>query len=257
MMKQSTHEQSIVAQFSKQAIPFTKLPGHLSAIQTLITISNADINDTVLDVACGPGLVACEFAPRVRHVEGIDITAAMIEQAQARQNRDRLQNMTWRVGTVDPLPYGSHCFSIVMTRYSFHHFIEPYRVFEEMTRVCGPGGRIMIADVVLSPSKVMAYDQMEKLRDPSHVHALVTGEVDTWFKTAGLYDCQQSHYTVDVELEAQLRASFPEAGGKQRLREMIIADIGKDRLGINVRHQGDSIGFSYPVSVYVGRKASS
>ena len=38
--------------------------------------------DDVLDVACGPGLVACALAPAARHVTGIDITPAMIEQAR-------------------------------------------------------------------------------------------------------------------------------------------------------------------------------
>lgn len=254
-MKQTPHERDIIHQFSKQAIPFADLPGHLSAMQTLVTMSNADINDTVLDVACGPGLVACEFAPRVRHVEGIDITTAMIEQAQTRQNRAGLKNITWRIGTVDPLPYDSNCFSIVMTRYSFHHFTDPHRVFEEMIRVCRPGGSIVIADVVLPPSKVAVYDRMETMRDPSHVHALARGEMDRWFRMAGLYDCQQSHYTVDVELEAQLRASFPETVGKQQLREVISSDIGKDCLGINVRRRGNDVWLSYPISIYAGRKA--
>ena len=37
--------------------------------------------DSVLDVACGPGMVACEFAKVAHHVTGIDITEKIIEQA--------------------------------------------------------------------------------------------------------------------------------------------------------------------------------
>jgi SAM-dependent methyltransferase len=39
--------------------------------------------DSVLDVACGPGLVVCAFAPLVRHATGIDVTPAMLERAGA------------------------------------------------------------------------------------------------------------------------------------------------------------------------------
>ena len=248
------HQEQIVYQFSKQAVPFAKLPGHLSAMQMLIELSNAHPEDTALDVACGPGLVACEFAPLVRHIEGIDITEAMIEQARKRQEVAGLKNVFWYIGTVDPLPYSDSRFSLVMTRYSFHHFLNPQQVLKEMIRVSCPGGRILVADVVLPPDKVAAYDRMEKMRDPSHVNALTTGDLDGWFSAAGLTECRRSGYTVDVELEAQLRASFPEPGNEARLREMIKADIGKDALGINARQHGGEIHFSYPISVYVGSK---
>jgi predicted TPR repeat methyltransferase len=35
-------------------------------------------------VACGPGLVACTLAEVARQVTGLDLTPAMIGQAQAR-----------------------------------------------------------------------------------------------------------------------------------------------------------------------------
>ena len=73
------HQATIVEQFSRQAIPFAKVPGHLDAIGLLLEISAVSRDDLVLDVACGPGLVACEFARTARQVTGIDITPAMIK----------------------------------------------------------------------------------------------------------------------------------------------------------------------------------
>lgn len=248
------HEEQIIDQFSKQAVPFAELPGHLDSMDLLMTISGAGAEDTVLDVACGPGLVACAFAPQVRHIEGIDITKTMIEQARQKQKDAGLNNATWRIGTVDPLPYNDESFSLVITRYSFHHFLHPQRVLKEMVRVCQPGGRILVADVVLRPEKAAAYDRMEKMRDPSHARALISGELARWFDSAGLTECRQSEYAVDVALEAQLHASFPDSGDDARLREMISGDIGKNALGINARRQNNAVFFSYPISVFVGRK---
>jgi 2-polyprenyl-3-methyl-5-hydroxy-6-metoxy-1,4-benzoquinol methylase len=38
--------------------------------------------DTVLDVACGPGLVVCAFAPYAGRVTGIDMTPATLDRAR-------------------------------------------------------------------------------------------------------------------------------------------------------------------------------
>ncbi len=49
-----------------------------SAFQLMLEAANVTAQDTVLDVACGPGLVSCAFAAKAEHVTGIDITPAMI-----------------------------------------------------------------------------------------------------------------------------------------------------------------------------------
>ena len=117
------HNQIIVEQFSQQAIPFAKKSGHSDSMHMLIEMSGVSGEDQVLDVACGPGLVACAFAPHARHVTGIDITPAMIEQARRLQDEKQLENLTWQVGDVLPLPFPGDSFSVVLTRYSLHHFL--------------------------------------------------------------------------------------------------------------------------------------
>jgi ubiquinone/menaquinone biosynthesis C-methylase UbiE len=109
------HQAKIIDQFSRQAIPFTQVPGHFDAMQILIKLSEVCQNDSVLDVACGPGMVACEFAKHAGHVTGIDITPAMIEQAEKRQKEQKLKNLTWSVGDAVPLPYADNSFSLVIS----------------------------------------------------------------------------------------------------------------------------------------------
>ena len=53
--KEQMHQAKIVEQFSRQAIPFTQVPGHFDAMQILIELSEVCRADSVLDVACGPG----------------------------------------------------------------------------------------------------------------------------------------------------------------------------------------------------------
>ena len=253
--KEQMHQASIIDQFSRQAIPFTQVPGHFDAMQILIKLSEVCQNDTVLDVACGPGMVACEFARHAGHVTGIDITPAMIEQAEKRQRELKLENLTWTVGDAVPLPYADNSFSLVITRYSFHHLLSPEKALSEMIRVCRPGGRVMVADVAMDSSKSEAYDRLEIMRDPSHTHALTHEEFAALFQHSGLLDCHQSAYGVDIELETQIRASFPNPGDEPKLRDMVTNDIGIDNLGINARREDEKVMYTVPIAVYVGRKS--
>lgn len=248
------HQADIVAQFSRQAIPFTQIPGHFDAMQILIELSGVFSDDRVLDVACGPGMVACAFARHAKQVSGIDITPAMIEQAQKRQQKQGLANLDWTVRKAVPLPYVDDTFSLVITRYSFHHMLSPKKTLAEMIRVCRPHGRVLVADVALAPEKSAAYDRLEIMRDPSHTHALTGDEFSELFRNSGLTDCRQSAYGVDIELESQLRASFPKPGDESVLREMITDDIGKDRYGIHARKEDGKVIYTVPISVFVGRK---
>ena len=251
---EQSHQAEIIDQFTRQAIPFTQVPGHLDSIQILIELSEVSIEDSVLDVACGPGLVVCEFAKHAGHVTGIDITPGMIDQAKKRQQDHGLNNVTLDVGSAVPLPYADNTFSVVITRYSYHHLLVPADALAEMIRVCKPGGRVLVADVAMESNKSSAYDRLEILRDPSHTHALTKDEFAELFQKSGLTDCRQTAYGVDIELEAQIRASFPREGDEPKLRQMITEDIGIDNLGINVRNESGKIVYTVPSAVYIGQK---
>ncbi len=251
------HKKTILDQFSKQAIPFAKLPGHMNGMQMLLEMASVTDTSTVLDVACGPGLVACEFATKAKHVTGIDITPAMVEKAQQLQKEKELSNLTWDTGNVIPLPYDDNYFSIVLTRYSFHHFRDPETVLAEMGRVCRPGGKVLVADPVLPDEKVDAYNHLEKLRDPSHTSALTFGHFEEILNRSGLIDLQRGNYKVDMELENQIEASFPNPGNDEKIREIFRNDIGADKLGVGTHYRGEEIHFAYPITIYVGQKPAN
>ena len=203
----------ILDQFTRQAVPFAEMHARDDAEIHQLLINTADItaNDDVLDVACGPGLVACEVAKVARHVTGIDLTPAMIEQARNRCHG--LANVSWTVGDAEQLPFPDERFSRVITRYSFHHCTNPKRVFREMLRVCS--GRVTVADVfTTSPEQAEAYDRLEKWRDPSHTHALQLTELEALFD--GMTDVRWEFYQYPVTVEGLLARSFPNPVGPMR-----------------------------------------
>ena len=185
-----THSDTIIDQFTKQAMPFSTAPGikDAQALRLIVDFSGAGADDTVLDVACGPGLVVCAFARVVRQATGIDLTPAMIERARAVQAEQGVSNVTWQVGDVLPLPFADASFSIVTSRFAFHHLPDPLAVLGEMKRVCTPGGKVMLVDLTASPDpeKAAAFHRMEVLRDPSHVRALTLAELQDLFACSAL-----------------------------------------------------------------------
>ena len=254
-MSSSSHRDLIVDQFTRQATPFSTARTIASedALRMLVTACGAGPDDTVLDVACGGGLVVCALAQGVRRAEGIDITPAMLERARQLAADKKLTNTSFRQGDVMSLPYPDASFSIVTSRFTFHHFQDPLAVLREMRRVCAPGGRIAVVDTDASadPAKAAEFNRMEVLRDPSHVRAMPGAELTSLFAAAGLPQPRHSSYELRDELENLLARSFPNPGDDDKIRALFRASLADDRLGIPVRAEGTTIHYAYPVAVLV------
>jgi SAM-dependent methyltransferase len=253
---QRTHNEQILDQFTKQAVPFAEKAEHSSEDTMRLTLETTGVtpSDTVLDVACGPGLVACAFANVARHVTGIDIVPAMIEQARTRQAGMDLANVDWVVGDILPLPFPDGSFSLVLSRYAFHHILDPAAVLREMVRVCAPGGRVAVIDFDMPPEKAAAFDHMEQLRDPSHVHALSLPELRSMFAAAGLAGLREASYTIPMGMEQQLAASSPNPGDDERFRQVFREDVAVNNLGVNAHVENGEVRYAYPIVIVVGEK---
>lgn len=251
---QKQHNKKIIEQFSKQAVPFTTIEGHYDSVDTIISMSKLKSHHRVLDIACGTGIVSCEFAKHSKEVVGLDITEEMLTQARKLQKEKELNNIDFRNSNVEVLPFEDNSFDIVFTRYSFHHFLDTKKVFDEMLRVCKKDGKIIIVDVALKQSVSLAYNQMEKLRDPSHTKALTFEEFNNLFDNNELKNHKESSYKVNLELEKQLEASFPNKGDEDKIRKIFQEDIKTNALGVESYEKDGKIYFSYPISIFLAQK---
>lgn len=252
-----SHGSRILDQFTRQAVPFSQSPSvsNQKALGLIVRSSEARPLDTVLDVGCGPGLLACAFAREVRHATGIDLTPAMLDQARKTAQEQQLTNLSWQQGDVMQLPYPSAHFSIVSSRFVFHHLEQPLIVLKEMVRVCKPGGRIVVADMAPAPEKADALNAEERLRDPSHVRALPEEELRELFANANLPEPVVNHYRVECDLDDLLSRSFPNPGDEPTIRKMFADSIPANTMDLNTRMQDAKIYYSFPVAVLVARKS--
>jgi ubiquinone/menaquinone biosynthesis C-methylase UbiE len=252
------HQSRILDQFTRQAEPFARAQAirNQEALDRIVALAGAGPEDTSLDVACGPGLLACAFARVVRHAVGLDLTPAMLDQARKTQAEQGLNNLTWQQGDVMALPYPAAHFSIVSSRFAFHHLLDPMGALREMKRVCKPGGHVVVADMAPAAEKADALNAEERLRDPSHVRAMPVEELEQLFAQAGLPRPRIEFYRLEGEFEDLLSRSFPNSGDADRIRQIFADSIPTNALDLNTRGENGKIYFSFPVAVLVSRLAA-
>jgi SAM-dependent methyltransferase len=153
--------------------PFARRPA--STVAWLDPLS-ADM--IVLDVACGAAHAAEAAAPHVRQVIGLDLTPALLQIGAERLRQAGIANVLLQEGNAAALPFVDGSFDLVMCRSSLHHFPHPEQPIAEMARVCRPGGRVVVSDMVAPSAEVRrAFDDLHRRIDPSHAGALLATEV--------------------------------------------------------------------------------
>ena len=96
----------------------------------------------VLDVGTGTGFVALILAEMGHRVTGVDWSATMLAQAEAKA-RDAGLKITLRQGDAEVLPFPDGCFDAVVARHLLWTLAEPRQVLVEWYRVLKPEGRVL------------------------------------------------------------------------------------------------------------------
>ncbi len=116
--------------------------------------------DSVLDVACGTGVVAREAFARVGSsgsVTGLDINPGMLAVA-----RSSSSSIAWQEADVAALPFADSLFDAVTCQFGLMFFEDRTAALAEMQRVLKPGGRLAIA-VWDSLDRTPGYDEVVRL----------------------------------------------------------------------------------------------
>lgn len=197
------HLERVKQEFTRQAGTFSASPAIADDALTarFVDAMGEAGRGRILDVACGPGIVAAALAADAREVVAFDITPEMLRRAEQRCAQAGRKNVTFKEGSATELPFADGAFDGVVTRLSVHHFQEPRRVVDEIARVLRPGGTFVLADVVTSENQEESALQnaIEILRDPCHTRMLPQSELLSMVEDGGC--AVASHSTWDKPRE--------------------------------------------------------
>ncbi len=104
---------------------------------------DVETDSTILDVACGTGLVSFEAAKKAKKVYGIDIAPSMIEEAKKKTREMEIKNVEFSVEDAYKLPFDNNRFDTVICNNALHNMKYPEDVLSEIKRVLKPGGRLI------------------------------------------------------------------------------------------------------------------
>lgn len=183
------HQANVQKEFSRQAEPMAAAAA-FSASDVLGRITLAVGTHPVprlLDLACGPGIVTEAVAPLAQEIIGVDVTPKMIEMAEARVRKANFAHAKFQLAPAEQLPFADGHFNTIVTRLSFHHFVDLPLVLKELHRVLAPHGRLVVADIVSSADSAESklHNALEILRDPTHIRMFPHAELLNHLRHSG------------------------------------------------------------------------
>ncbi|HVP30667.1 MAG TPA: methyltransferase domain-containing protein [Myxococcota bacterium] len=190
--------------------------------------ANLVAGESVLDVACGTGVLAREARLRTGpkgYVAGLDPSVGMLAVA-----KEFTPSVDWQQGTAEAMPFTDATFDVVVSQFGLM-FMDRDRAIHEMLRVLKPNGRLVVAvwdtveNIPVYAAEIALLERLagtqaaDALRAPfvlgnRELLAKVFNDADADAVTISTSKCVARFPSIRAMVEADLRGWLPVMGVK-------------------------------------------
>ncbi|KAI0070562.1 S-adenosyl-L-methionine-dependent methyltransferase [Panus rudis PR-1116 ss-1] len=151
---------------------------------------------SVLDFACGTGLVSRELAPHVKSILGVDVSQKAVDIYNERVANQGIPPDEMRAVCVElkgePEELDGAKFDVITCAAAYHHFAS----VEDMTRILvsflKPGGSLIITDIIKSEQDIVKEEYRHIV---AHARGFSEDDIRNLFENAGLTDFKYAFFT--------------------------------------------------------------
>ena len=164
-------------------------------LEMIKQVASRQFPAVTVDVATGAGHALRAASPFSGICVAVDLTVEMLQVAREHLTGAGLTNVHFILSTADRLPISDNAVSLLTCRIAPHHFPSVPGFLVEAARVLEPEGRCVIIDSI-APEEAESerfINEIERLRDPSHIRSHTLRQWLDLFEKAGLM-------TISIEL---------------------------------------------------------
>ena len=107
-------------------------------------LKHTRVDDYILDVGCGHGVLCYLLKKEGRKPVGVDMTKTSIAFCE-----DKIKGVRFTRAEAEQLPFEDNMFDVVASNQLIEHLPKPELAIREMIRVCKPNGKLLITTPIL------------------------------------------------------------------------------------------------------------
>ena len=197
--------------------------------------------EIVLDAGGGAGDLSRSLADRARQFVVADLTDELRDVGRDAAEAAGVGNVLFVRAELEDLPFPDRSFDVVLCRFVVHHLADPAIALAELRRVCRPGGRVVVADLVALDADIAArHNALERLRDPSHTEALTEDALVAAVAAAGFDVRDTGRHEQRLDAEAWIARAHTPPPAVDELRDAFAAETaGGAATGLRAEANGD------------------